>query len=108
MASYSLQVEQIDSIEPGITVKLKGELDQLTVRELRNKLKEMAAEKAPLLIFDLEELEFMASAGLSVFAYYHELFQTNGVGQQLKIINCQAGVMRIFKMTRMDDILCVS
>ena len=106
--SFNFKIEVIDSLEPGLVVKLTGELDQLTVASLKDKLVEIAAEKCSQLIFDLGELEFMASAGLSIFAYYHDLYRSNGSGQLMKIINCPDAVMRVFKLTKMDEILTIS
>lgn len=108
MIGYNLQIDVLDSTEPGIVVKLKGELDQLTVRDLKTRLNELSAEHAAQLIFDLKDLEFMASAGLSVFAYFHELFEKNKKGQKVKIIGCPENVRRVFSLTKMDQILNVS
>lgn len=107
MTSYNLQIEVIDTMEPGIFLKLTGELDQLSVRDLKEKLVELSAEKTPQLVFDLEGIEFMASAGLSVFAFYQEIFQKNGIGQQMKLINCSESVLRVFKITRMDEVISI-
>lgn len=108
MSSFNLHIEVLGSAEQGIHLKLKGELDQLTVKDLQLKLDELAADKVPQLIFDLEKLEFMASAGLAIFACYYEIFETNGLGQTLKVINCPENVMRIFQITKMDKLLNVS
>ncbi|MFZ5950872.1 MAG: STAS domain-containing protein [Candidatus Rifleibacteriota bacterium] len=108
MSSFNFSVMVVESKQPGLVVKLIGELDQLTVRELKSRLEELEAGKAPRLVFDLAELEFMASAGLSIFAFYHELFQKNCQGQTMKLINVSSGVMRVFKLTRMDEIISVS
>ncbi len=108
MVNYNLQIEIRDTAEQGLVVMLKGELDQLTVRDLREKLTEMSAEKTTELVFDMAELEFMASAGLSVFAHYYDLFKQNESGQQIKIINCHENVLKAFKLTKMDELLNVS
>lgn len=105
--AFNLKVEVIESSSTGLTIKLRGELDQLTIKDVNEKLQEMNADKALFLTFDLGELEFMASAGLSIFAYYHDLYKNNAQGQQMKIINCQPAVMRIFKLTKMDEILTI-
>ncbi|MDN5278021.1 MAG: anti-sigma factor antagonist [Clostridiales bacterium] len=108
MSSYNLRIDVLKNDENGIELKLTGELDQLTVRDLKEKLQELTADMTPSLTVDLSEIEFMASAGLSVFAYYHELYQNNAVGQILKITNCSDSVMRVFKLTKMDKIFNVS
>ncbi len=91
---------------PGeIIVKLKGEVDQLTVKNLKKILEEHNAEEACELIFDLDEVEFMASAGLAIFAYYKELFNKKKADQRLRVINCSPGVYRIFHLTMLDEML---
>ncbi len=106
--AFNLQIEMVKSAESGLEVRVAGELDQLTVKELRDQLAGNEAEKASLLIFNLEKLEFMASAGLSIFVFYHDLFKTNARGQQMKIINCSQLVKRVFQLTKMDSVLSVS
>lgn len=108
MANTSLKIEIIEAGEPGLFVKLSGELDQLTVQQLKEKLRDLAAEKADQLVFDLENIEFMASAGLAVFAAYYEIYQNNNSGQILKIIKCPENVRRIFDLTRTTEIFQVS
>ncbi len=95
--------------KPGlITVKLKGEVDQLSVRSLKKVLEEHDAQNAAELIFDLDEVEFMASAGLAIFASYQEIFNKKKAGQKLRVINCSEGVYRIFHLTLLDEMLDVT
>ncbi|MGM0599614.1 MAG: STAS domain-containing protein [Candidatus Rifleibacteriota bacterium] len=108
MANTSLKIEIIEAGEPGLFVKLSGELDQLTVQQLREKLQDLSAEKTEQLVFDLENLEFMASAGLAVFAAYYEIYQNNNSGQVLKIIKCPENVKRVFEITKTAEIFQVS
>ncbi|GAB4274875.1 MAG: hypothetical protein Kow0029_15540 [Candidatus Rifleibacteriota bacterium] len=105
MSNLNLKIEVVENTEPGIRVRLAGELDQLTVDGLRKKLAELNAESAEQLVIDLEGLEFMASAGLSVLAYYHELYEKNGKAQTLRLLNVPDHVMRMLQLTRMDKIL---
>lgn len=94
---------------PGVfVVKLFGEIDQLSVNELREALNANKVEEAEQLIFDLQGVEFMASAGLAVFVYYHEAFKKSDKNQILKIINTPPAVMRVFTLTRIDTILDIS
>ncbi|PKL48324.1 MAG: hypothetical protein CVV42_10130 [Candidatus Riflebacteria bacterium HGW-Riflebacteria-2] len=94
--------------ENKIVVKLFGELDQMSLKELRDDLSANRAEEASLLIFDLEEVDFIASAGLAIFAWYADCFKKRGLGQKLKIINCSEGVFRVFHLTMLDEVIDVS
>ncbi|HNX78216.1 MAG TPA: STAS domain-containing protein [Candidatus Rifleibacterium sp.] len=99
----------VDAEKPGqIIVKLKGEVDQLSVRNLKKVLDEHQAHDAAELIFDLDEVEFMASAGLAIFASYQDLFNKSKSNQKLRVINCSPGVYRIFHLTMLTEMLEVS
>lgn len=91
-----------------MTVKLIGELDQLSLKALKSEMEAKNAESMKLLIFDLEEVDFIASAGLAIFAWYADCFRKNGTGQKLKIINCSEGVFRVFHLTMLDEMIDVS
>ena len=108
MSSFNLNVEVEKISETELLVKLRGELDQLSLNDLKEKLQEVSADNVRQLIFDLAELEFMASAGLAIFAFYHELFKKNASGQEMKIVKCSDAAMRVFKLTRMDQVLNIS
>lgn len=95
--------------KPGVFIaKLFGEIDQLSVNELKEALNANKVEDAQQLVFDLQGVEFMASAGLAVFVYYHETFKERDQNQVLKIINTPPAAMRVFKLTRADTILDIS
>ena len=99
----------VDAEKPGLlVVKLKGEVDQLSVRNLKKILDEHQANDAAELIFDLDEVEFMASAGLAIFASYQDLFNKRKADQKLRVINCSPGVYRIFHLTMLTEMLEVS
>ncbi len=108
MINNLLEISVSDEKPGKVTVKLKGEVDQLSVRGLKKILEEHDAQNAAELVFDLDEVEFMASAGLAIFASYQELFNKKGVGQKLRVINCSEGVYRIFHLTLLTEMLDVS
>lgn len=108
MMSNLLEVFVSDGSSSELIVKLKGEIDQLTIKDLKNALDKHKAGEAHKLVFDLEEVEFMASAGLAIFAYYLDIFKKRGEGQKVKIINCSEGVFRVFHLTMLDEIIDVS
>ncbi|MBU1109522.1 MAG: STAS domain-containing protein [Candidatus Riflebacteria bacterium] len=88
-------------------VKLIGELDQISLKALKKELDEKRAEEMRTLVFDLAEVEFIASAGLAIFVWYSNGFKKRGTGQKLRVINCSEGVFRIFHMTMLDEIIDV-
>lgn len=96
---------EFESEQDTLIVKVFGELDQSTADELKMKLNEGNAEEYSQLIFDLGGVDFMASAALSVFNFYQDYFSTRGAGQKLKIINADSSMMRVFELTRMNEII---
>ncbi len=106
--SRILDISVTQEGESKIVVKLFGELDQLSLKDLKNELHARSAEETSLLIFDLEEVDFIASAGLAIFAWYADCFKKRGLGQKLKIINCSEGVFRVFHLTMLDEVIDVS
>jgi len=108
MISNLLEVFVSEKSSGDLLIKLKGEIDQLTIRNLRESLDKYNANEAETLIFDLEEVEFMASAGLAIFAYYLDVFKKRGKGQKVKVINCSEGVFRVFHLTMLDELIDVS
>jgi len=105
--SRILDISVTQEGESKIVVKLYGELDQMSLKDLRNELSARSAEKVDLLIFDLEEVDFIASAGLAIFAWYADCFKKHGRGQKLKVINCSEGVFRVFHLTMLNEMIDV-
>jgi len=108
MISNLLEVFVSEESPGDLLVKLKGEIDQLTIRTLKESLESYNVKEAKLLVFDLEEVEFMASAGLAIFAYYLDMYKKRGLGQKVKIVNCSEGVFRVFHLTMLDELIDVS
>lgn len=108
MINNLLEIFVSDESPGEMTVKLKGEVDQLTIKNLKKILDEHKASDATILIFDLSEVEFMASAGLAIFAYYQDLFNKRNAGQKVRITNCSPGVFRVFHLTLLDEMLEVT
>lgn len=108
MISNLLEVVVSEDSPGDLQVKLKGEIDQLTIRNLREALDAYNVKEARMIVFDLEEVEFMASAGLAIFAYYLDMYKKRGLGQKVKIINCSEGVFRVFHLTMLDELIDVS
>ena len=78
-----------------LTVELVGEVDSMNTPELEEKLlKEIDGVKE--LIFDLEGLEYISSAGLRVLLTMQKTMKAQG---SMIIRNTNEEVMEIFKVT---------
>jgi anti-anti-sigma factor len=103
-----LKIELIEAEGSKLFVKLNGELDHISTAELRGVLNEKRASEFEYLVFDMEEVFFMASCALGIFAFYLDIFKMRNSNQHLSIINCQQSVMRLFELTKMTEYMDIS
>lgn len=80
-------------------LKLVGRLDTITAPELEKKIEELNVKGV---ILDLENLEYISSAGLRVLLSTHKKFAKLNM---LKVINVKESVMEVLEMTGFADIL---
>jgi anti-sigma B factor antagonist len=87
------------------TVKLIGRLDTMTSSQLEDALDDIVTDTTDL-IFDMESLEYISSAGLRIILSAQKLLSRNG--GSVSIINCQPDVKEVFSITGFSDILSIS
>ena len=87
--------------ETELTVVLEGRLDTMTSPELEERL-ETEFEGTEMLIFDLQKLEYISSAGLRVLLSALKVMQEQG---EMVIRNVNSVVMDVFEVTGFIDIL---
>ena len=82
-------------------LKVEGRLDTITAPDLDKRINELDAKE---IVLDLENLEYISSAGLRVLLAAHKKFvKLNG----MKVTNVKPEVMEIFEMTGFADILTI-
>lgn len=86
-----------------LNVKVEGRLDTATAPELEAELAEVLDE-ADELVFDLEGLEYMSSAGLRILLATQKKMGLKG---GMKVINVNDVIMEIFEITGFSDILTI-
>ena len=84
-----------------LTFTLDGRLDTLTAPQLETKIKE-SIEGVVSLVFDLEKLEYISSAGLRVFLYTQKIMNAQG---KMKIIRVKQAVMDVLEITGFTKVL---
>ena len=82
---------------------LAGRLDTTTAPELEAELK-TSLDGVTELIFDLERLEYISSAGLRVLLSAQKVMNRQG---SMKLIHVGEGVMEVFEVTGFSDILTI-
>lgn len=89
----------ITKVEDGnkITVKMEGWLDTQAAPELKAFMTEIEAEE---IVFDFDDVEYMASSGLrEVVAAYKK---QNEAGKTFSVINVNDEIMSVFSLTKVD------
>ena len=91
------------NVEGGILkVDLIGRLDAVTSIDLDEELKD-SLDGVKRIVFDLEKLNYIASAGLRVLLKYQKFAEKNILKMEIK--NIQAEVREVFDMTGFSDFL---
>ncbi|MEA2397876.1 MAG: hypothetical protein QOK25_1432 [Thermoleophilaceae bacterium] len=86
-----------------VRLRLEGELDMITAGWLAKRVREVEAERPPVLVIDLRGLRFMDSSGL------RELFaaqrRANEDGRRLVLVKGSAPIDRVLEMVRADSMV---
>ncbi len=90
--------------EYGVTrVVIAGRIDSMSSAEIQNQLDELILGGSRLLVVDVEQVNFISSAGLRIFL--HAQKQLERVDGQIIIYKVQEGVLRVFRMSGFDRII---
>ncbi len=95
---------KIDKILNGneLTIALEGRLDTNTSTDLESELQNLAGVSK--LIFDLEKLEYISSAGLRILLSCQKKMNLKG---SMVIKNASSDIKEIFEITGFSDILTI-
>ena len=83
-----------------VKITLSGELDGATAADFKTKVEEAAAKNPKKLFLMMQDLEFMASAGLRVLIFAK---QKMGTGVDICMVGVQEMVMDTIKKTGFDQ-----
>ena len=84
-----------------LTIALEGRLDTTTAPELEAELK-MSLDNVNSLIFDLDKLDYISSAGLRVLLSAQKIMSKKG---GMKVTHVNEIVQEVFEVTGFSDIL---
>lgn len=85
------------------TLILTGEIDAYTAPILKESLLPLTKDANSSVIVDLEHVSYMDSTGLGVFI--SGLKSSKAFKSSFKLINLQERVLRLFKITSLDEII---
>ena len=86
-----------------LNIAVEGRLDTTTAPELEAELK-ASLNGITQLIFDMEKLDYISSAGLRVLLSAQKVMMRQG---EMKLIHVNETVMEIFEVTGFSDILTI-
>lgn len=89
--------------ENTLTIAPEGRLDTMTAPELEAVLK-AELDGVETLIFDLEKLDYISSAGLRVLLSAQKMMNRQG---SMKILHANEIIMEVFEVTGFTDILTI-
>ena len=84
-----------------LTIALDGRLDTITAQQLEKELRTSIGGVTDL-VFDLENLTYITSAGLRVLSVAQKVMNRQG---HLSIIHSQPDVMEVFEVTGLTDVM---
>ncbi len=86
-----------------LVLSLEGRLDTTTAPQLETEIKELI-EGVSSLTLDMQNLDYISSAGLRVLLSAQKIMNTQG---SMKVINVRETIMEIFEVTGFSDILTI-
>ena len=86
-----------------LTISLEGRLDTTTSPQLESELRNSVTGVTEL-VFDLDKLDYISSAGLRVLLSAQKVMNKQG---DMKITNVKPEIMEIFDVTGFVDILTI-
>ncbi len=94
------------TIKDGVCqLALSGRLDTTTAPELETELSETLHEETKELELDMNDLDYISSAGLRVLLFAQKTVTSFGGG--MKIRNVKPEIMEVFEITGFSDILTI-
>ncbi|QKY71215.1 STAS domain-containing protein [Lentibacillus sp. CBA3610] len=87
------------------TVKLFGEIDAYTAPQLKEKLLPLTKIERNQVEVNLENVHYMDSTGLGVFI--SALKSTKENNSELRLVDLQDRVLRLFRITGLDEIITI-
>jgi|MudIll2142460700_1097286.scaffolds.fasta_scaffold467436_1 anti-sigma B factor antagonist len=84
-------------------LSIAGKLDTLTSPELREEIDNIFTEGAVNLVFDLEALEYLSSAGLGVLA--HTVKRATAAGTEVHVTGATGIVKEVLDITRLSTLM---
>ncbi len=86
----------LEKMNDDVRITLKGELDASVAEQFKEAIERASSEKPKRLVIFMNDLEFMASAGLRVLIYAKQKMGTN---VSIYVIGCKGPVRNTLEMS---------
>ena len=87
-----------------VTIYIEGKMDTNTSPQVSDEIAKYT-DSAEKIILDLDNLNYVSSAGLRVFVMTDQQMKVNG--GELNVRNVPNGIMDVFEMTGFDNMLTI-
>lgn len=98
-----MEIRKLHEDENTLEISIEGRLDTMTAPELENFLKKELGERKSLTL-DLQDLEYISSAGLRVILAAQKVMNRQG---SMVLRSVREEVMDVFEITGFTDILTI-
>ena len=99
-----MEIKTIEQDEQ-VTLRVQGEIEIYSLPDF-SRLAESFLGGPRNLTIDVKHMDYIDSSGLGFLVTLHERLERQG--QHLRLVNMNAHVARVFKITRLDRILDIS
>jgi anti-anti-sigma factor len=103
MVKGEVLIGEITIDETALTVVLHGDLDMVTVDDLRTMLDDVAAGPAPTVVVDLNDVAFLDVMSLSVILSTVDALRESG--RELTVRGASVSVRRVCALLNAEDVL---
>jgi anti-sigma B factor antagonist len=103
-APKPLRIE-VESRPEGAVVRIAGAASLDVAHRIQAKLQELAAQKVPLVVLDLDGLEFVSSLGLGAIIAGH--LKVRQYAGEVRIARPQPAILQLLQTTRLTKLMAV-
>ena len=93
--------EQLDGKKKAV-IRVSGEVDLYSSPELRKAITTRSKKKIPLIVVNLENVQYMDSSGVATLVEGLQL--TSKYGGKFRVVGLSAGVKEVFELARLDKV----
>ena len=86
-----------------VTLRIEGELDAVTIPDLRPSIDALVAERHPLIVVDLSGLRLIDSSGVGAVVFLYK--RAKEYGGVVTVRGLRDQPLSIFKLLRLDRVL---